>query len=154
MHMPKRFCFVPALFFLVFTSPLSAQYGQIIELVAGKERVMAADAIRFWGCAAGTLSPETRGDDIQRTLEKANIRLPRITEDTPITYGKLSYLIVQLYDIPGDFSSGIIRCPRNAFRSMKRLSYLPEKSRSGYYVSGPDMILILRRLEMLEEGTQ
>jgi len=138
-----RACIRCALF-LAATS-LFAQYGQIIDEVAGQEALTVGASLRLLGVAAGSIAPELGPADVRPALSRLGIRVPRDPDDSRISYGEFAFLLMQLYDRPGGLASRIMPGPRAAFRDLQASGFIPPTARAGYPISGPDALLLQRR---------
>lgn len=122
-----------------------AQYGQIVDQVAGEQSLTIGSAIRLLGACAGSIAPELGAADARASLSRLGIRLPGASNESPITYGELAFLLTQLYDQRGAFSSRIMPGARTSFRDLQARGLIPPTARAGYTVSGADALLLQRK---------
>ncbi len=122
-----------------------AQYGQIVDQVAGEELLSVGASIRLLGVSAGSIAPELGATDARASLSRLGIRLPVTPNESPITYGEFAFLLTQLYDQPGDFASRIMPGPRTSFRQLQERGLIPPNARAGHTISGVDALLLQRR---------
>ncbi|HTP59781.1 MAG TPA: hypothetical protein VMM82_12745 [Spirochaetia bacterium] len=138
---------------LCVATSLFAQYGQIIEQVAGQDPLSVGASLRLLGAAAGSIAPEMGIPDARASLVRLGIRVPAGSVDSPISYGEFAFLLVQLYDQPQSLSSRIMPGPRAAFRDLKERGLIPAAARPGFTISGADALLLQRKfLEARKAG--
>ena len=142
----KRAGLVVAALLAVGSTNLFAQYGQVLHAAAGQEALSIGVSIRLLGVASGSLRPEIGADEARATLQKLRIRLPKGTDDTPITYGGYAFLVTQLFDLRGSLAYGLFPGPLSAFNELRARGWIPSLARSGQPISGPDALLLLRRI--------
>jgi hypothetical protein len=124
---------------------LFGQYGPILHAAADQERITVGESIRLLGVAAGSLRPEIGAEEARSTLLNLHVRLPRSSDETPITFGEYAYLLTQLFDVPGSVAYGIFPGPRTAFNELRARGLVPELARAGHFLGGADALLVLRR---------
>jgi hypothetical protein len=133
---------------------LFGQYGPILHAAADQERITIGESIRLLGVAAGSLRPEIGAEEARTTLQKLHVRLPRESDDTPITFGQYAYLLTQLFDVPGSVAYGIFPGPRSAFKDLQARGLVPEMARAGHPLSGGDALLVLRKFLASRGGSR
>jgi hypothetical protein len=142
----KRAGLVVAALLAVGSVNLFAQYGQILHAAAGQDPLSIGGAIRLLGVASGSLRPEIGPGEARSTLQKLGIRLPKSPDDSPITYGGYAFLVTQLFDLRGSIAYGLFPGPHSAFDELRARGMIPSRARPGQPVSGPDAVLLLRRV--------
>ncbi len=124
---------------------LQAQYGLVLHTAVSEDRLSVGASIRLLGVAAGSLRPEIGAEEARATLTRLGIKLPRDSDDSPITFGNFAFLLCQLFDLRGGVMYGLFPGPRAAFNELVVRGLLPAHARPGAPISGPDALLVLRR---------
>ena len=145
-HQMKRAGLIVAALFAVVSVNLFGQYGQILHAAAGQDPLSIGESIRLLGVASGSLRPEIGPDEARSTLQKLGIGLPKGPDDSPVTYGGYAFLVTQLFDLRGSIAYGLFPGPRSAFNELRGLGLIPSRVRQGHLISGPDALLLLRRV--------
>jgi len=150
----KRAGLVVAALLAVVSVNLFGQYGQILHAAAVQDPLSVGESIRLLGVASGSLRPEIGLDEARSTLQKLGIRLPKSADDSPITYGGYAFLLTQLFDLRGSIAYGIFPGPRSAFDELRARGLIAPRARPGQPVSGPDAVLLLRRVVSAREAAR
>ena len=137
---------VVVVLFTVASAISFGQYGQILHAAAGQDMLSVGESIRLVGVASGSLRPEIGADEARSTLRKLGVRLPAGADDSPVTYGGFAFLLTQLFDLRGSITYGIFPGPGSAFDEMRARGFVGPRTRAGQPLSGPDGLLILRRV--------
>ncbi len=143
-----------AVLWLASAPALHAQYGRIMDEVAGKDEVAVSASLRLLAVAAGSLAPEIGEADARAAVQKLGIRVPEAPDDRPIAYGEFAFLAVQLFDIPGGFAYGLMPGPRTAFRDLQDRGLIPPEARAGDHLNGAQALRLLAALVGSGSGSE
>ena len=142
MRKSLRYLVIPL--FLASAQALSAQYGQLLDSIAGQAAVSVGASIRLAGVASKSIAPEAGEAEARTALEQLGIRLPAGPDDRAITYGEFADLLVQLFDLPAGFAYRLFPSPHAAFRELQSRGLIPESARTGSLPTGTEALSILR----------
>ena len=144
--MRRRWLPVTIALLVLVTAELHAQYGAVLQAAASEDPLTMGSALRLLGTASGSVPPEMSAADVRDTLERLHVSLPRRPDTSPITLGEYCYVLVELFDLRAGAVYGLVPGPRAAFEELDRRGLLSAHARAGQTVSGPDALLLLRRV--------
>jgi hypothetical protein len=139
--------FLTAIFFIFLSGYIYAQTAAELETVMNTRAVTCAQAANFVLHSAGTSVYERT--PFQQAV--VNGWLINVTENDPITMEKLSYLIMEAFELRGGVMYMILPGPRYAYRSMVSNSYIQGRSAPRQTVSGDRFLLILGKVMNAKE---
>jgi len=128
--------------FLVFPVFIHSQTAAELETIIDTESVTCAQAAWIVCNSAGDKA------DMEAAFNQAveNGWLKTAAADDPITLGKLSFLMMQAFEIKGGMMYSLAAGPRYAYRSMVSKSYIEGSSDPAMKVSGERFLLILGKV--------
>jgi hypothetical protein len=133
---------------------LHAQYGQVMDRLAGQEEAGVAASIRFLAVAAGSLAPEIGEEEARAAVRTLGVVLPDPPADRPISYGEFAFLAVQFFDIPGGFFYGLFPGPMTAFRDLQARGLIPADARAGDRLSGAKALMLMDAILQSRGGSE
>jgi hypothetical protein len=139
--------FLACFLFILLPGFIYAQTAAELETVMNTRAVTCAQAASFVLHSAGILITERT--PFQQAVNSG--WLVNVTESTPITMDKLSYLMMEAFDLRGGVMYMILPGPRYAYRSMVSNSYIQGSSEPGMTVSGDRFLLILGKVMNAKE---
>jgi hypothetical protein len=124
--------------------PAFAQTAERLDAVLDTARVSCAQAAAIVLPAAGLLAPEAGETE---AFAMARPWLPRRAEqDSPITMGELSHLVMRSFHLTGGFMYTLFPGPRYAYRALAWRRLLPPASDPGRPLTGEELLHITGRV--------
>jgi hypothetical protein len=128
---------------LLLPVPASAQTAEKLDAILDTERVSFAQAAAVILPAAGLLDP--KAGEVQ-AFAAAGSWLPRRAEqNSPITMGELSRLVMGSFNFTGGFMYALFPGPRYAYRSLAWRRLLPPNADPARFLTGEELLYITGR---------
>jgi hypothetical protein len=143
--MRSAISFAGMLLFLLSASGAHAQFGSIMDDVVRRDAVPVASAIKLIAILSETAEPGDDAEAVRDSLNQLGYALPRAELTDPISYGQVSFLIVQLFDLPGGLRSGLVPGPGSSLEELRRRDLLYRSVRASDHIGGPELLELLGR---------
>ena len=144
----RKYTFITVVLLVLCSVLLPAQTAAELETVLETPAITCAQAARFVTASTGSAASPGASlpdADFQQAMEKG--WFPEgTTPDESITLGKLSFLIMQAFDIKGGMMYAIVPGPRYAFRTMVSRSFIQGSADPAMTVNGERFLHILGRV--------
>ncbi|NBC29219.1 MAG: hypothetical protein GVY29_04415 [Spirochaetes bacterium] len=127
------------------------QYGEMMNAVVSENPLTLGSAALLLGNAAGTVDQFSTSEAALDQIRGLGVRFPDGDAASAVDYGDLALIITQLWDLRGGLLYEIVPTRRSAFRELVSRNVVAATSRPGQYVSGPEALLILRRIVAVRE---
>lgn len=141
---------IGAVLAVMVTGWASAQTGEMMATLAGRDSVLLPRARSFLAAAAGIVSPQDAVTATDGFLVSLGYRVPSGT--AAATKGEVALLTMQLFGLTGDLRYEILPAPASAFRVLKSRGYFASWERPGQIIPGNDIIDLVHRLHVSEAG--
>jgi hypothetical protein len=141
------FLFFSALFVFFAGGFLHGQTAADMDELLDSREITWAQACRFVLPAAGALQDPSRETIAAFTAAREKGWLPKeAAAESPVTLGRLSFLLIQSFSIKKSFLYTLFPGPRYAYRQLDYLGLLPGPRDPGLKVSGERLLQILGRV--------
>jgi hypothetical protein len=127
------------------------QYGEMMNVAVSEDPLTLGSAALLLGTAAGTVDPFSTSEAALDQIRGLGIRLPDGDAASPVDYGDMSLMVMQLWDLRGGLLYELVPTRRGAFRELVARNVVATTSRPGQHLSGREAVHILRRVVAVRE---
>ncbi len=129
----------------------SAQTGEMMATLAGRDSIPLPRAQEFLTAAAGIVDPQDTVTAIDGFLVSLGYRVPGGT--AAATKGEVALLTMQLFGLAGDLRYEVLPAPASAFRVLQNRGFFASWERPGQIIPGNDIIDLVHRLHEGDAGS-
>ena len=147
-------------FFLVAFAPLSAQ-EEMMGIARAQEYLHPETALILVAVSSGSFNPVDIPADPVKRLQEIGHYVPlqvqqhlngEIDSDPWTSLGAFSFLVTQLYDIPGGIFYALFPGPHYAIKELQQLGLIPQNKHPRQPISGLLATEIIEKLNMMLEN--
>jgi hypothetical protein len=142
MEKSKHICLI--LFFIVTVQGhLFCQYNEQVDILLQEQKATFGRVVYIVLAAGELITGEETIEQALGVLHEKEWGISIIASDSPVTLGDCSYLLMNVFDIPGGVMYAMFPSPRYAVRELAYLNILtgsPDPSRS---VTGEEVMNLL-----------
>ncbi len=137
--------------FLLAGTNLWAQSNEFIDAVLAEEQMSYGSAAYLLLASAGRISADAGPREAIEYLESQGLGLADKIQDSTISLGEYSFLVMQVYGIPGGLMYRVLPGPRYATRELAHRGIIQGRSYNTIRLSSERGMRILGRVLQLDE---
>lgn len=129
----------------------TAQSNEFLDAVLAEEHLSYGSAAYLVLASAGRIDADASPGDAVSYLEAQDMSLPNKSQDSALSLGEYSYILMQVYGISGGLMYRVLPSPRYATRELAHRGIIQGRSYNGMQISAERGMRILGRVLQRDE---